>query len=230
MKSINNSFKKSISTIATAGAIGLAAIAAGNALTNGSNVAAATTQTISVSVNSATVYDAPAGHATGKTVAKGTNWKAFSSAKDSSGHVWFNVGGDQWIGSGSVAIVPTNTSSDAVQSVISLAQKQIGKPYVWGAKGPSSFDCSGLMHYVFANAANKEIGGWTVPQESAGTKVSINNLQAGDLIFWGNAGSTYHVALYIGNGQYIHAPKPGDHVKVASISKYFMPSFGVRVL
>jgi len=148
VKSFNNSFKKSISTIATAGAIGLAAIAAGNALTNGSNVAAATTTTISVSVKSATVYDAPAGHATGKTVAQGTSWKTFSSTKDASGHTWFNVGGDQWVGSGSVAIVSADTSSDDVQSVISLAQKQIGKPYVWGAKGPSAFDCSGLMHYV----------------------------------------------------------------------------------
>lgn len=115
-------------------------------------------------------------------------------------------------------------------AVIALAKQQIGKPYVWGAKGPSSFDCSGLMHYVFQNALGKEIGGWTVPQESAGTQVAISNLQAGDLVFWGNHGNTYHVALYLGGGQYLEAPKPGYSVRISTLSSYYMPSFGVRVL
>ncbi|MCI1987205.1 MAG: C40 family peptidase [Lactobacillus sp.] len=125
----------------------------------------------------------------------------------------------------------TNSSRSAqIQAVINVAKAQLGKPYVWGGKGPSGFDCSGLTHYAFLNGANKEIGGWTVPQESAGTKVAISSLQPGDLIFWGSAGATYHVAIYLGGNQYINAPQPGENVKIASISSYFMPSFGVRVL
>ncbi|MFD1670479.1 C40 family peptidase [Agrilactobacillus yilanensis] len=124
----------------------------------------------------------------------------------------------------------TNTDLNKAAAVIALAKEQLGKPYVWGGKGPSSFDCSGLMHYVFANALGLEIGGWTVPQESAGTQISVSQAQPGDLIFWGSRGATYHVALYLGNNQYIDAPVPGRSVEIASISQYFMPSFAVRVL
>lgn len=123
---------------------------------------------------------------------------------------------------------PTATTTGNVQAVINLAMAQIGKPYVWGAHGPSSFDCSGLMDYVFRNAAGKSIGGWTVPQESAGYAVSLSNLQPGDLLFWGSQGSSYHVALYIGGGQYIHAPQPGENVKIGSM-QYYAPSFARRV-
>jgi len=114
------------------------------------------------------------------------------------------------------------------QSVINLAMAQIGKPYVWGAKGPSSFDCSGLMNYVFKQAAGRDIGGWTVPQESAGYSVSLSSLQPGDLLFWGAQGGSYHVALYIGGGQYIHAPQPGENVKIGSM-QYYAPDFAKRV-
>ncbi len=137
---------------------------------------------------------------------------------------------------------PTNTQTPATdqsagttdqtkaQQVIALAEQQIGKPYVWGGKGPANFDCSGLMQYVFKNAANVDVGGWTVPQESAGTQIAVNQAQPGDMLFWGDKGSTYHVALYIGNGQYINAPVPGKNVEIDSISPYFAPSFAVRVL
>lgn len=130
---------------------------------------------------------------------------------------------------------PVATSNNAsrsakISAVINVAKAQLGKPYVWGGKGPSSFDCSGLTHYAYLNGAGKEIGGYTGAQEYSGTVVSIANLQVGDLVFWGSRGSTYHVAIYLGGGQYINAPKPGDNVEISSISQYFMPSFGVRVL
>ncbi|MGO2083979.1 C40 family peptidase [Vagococcus sp.] len=113
-------------------------------------------------------------------------------------------------------------------SIVAEAYKHIGKPYVWGAKGPASFDCSGFTSYVFRQAAGKEIGGWTVPQESAGTRISLSQLQAGDLVFWGGAGATHHVGIYVGGGQYIHAPAPGQGVTVQSMSAW-SPDFGVRV-
>ncbi|WP_390407235.1 C40 family peptidase [Lacticaseibacillus jixiensis] len=129
-------------------------------------------------------------------------------------------------------VATTNNASRSakIAAVIKVAKAQLGKPYVWGGKGPSSFDCSGLAHYAYLNGANKEIGGYTGAQEYSGTVVSIANLQVGDLVFWGSRGSTYHVAIYLGGNQYINAPKPGQNVQIASISKYFMPSFGVRVL
>ncbi|WP_439646748.1 C40 family peptidase [Lacticaseibacillus saniviri] len=129
-----------------------------------------------------------------------------------------------------VAQAPGVANPTAVAAVINLARQQIGKPYAWGGKGPTSFDCSGLMSYVFQNAVGKAIGGWTVPQESSGVRVSISALKPGDLVFWGNAGNTYHVALYVGGGQMIDAPRPGYNVQLTAISPYWAPSFGVRVL
>ncbi|RXT58050.1 cell wall hydrolase P75 [Lacticaseibacillus chiayiensis] len=122
----------------------------------------------------------------------------------------------------------TSTSRQAkVQAVISIAEQQIGKPYVWGGKGPNSFDCSGLMYYAFLHGAGVNIGGWTVPQESSGQQVSLSALQPGDLLFWGGHGATYHVALYIGGGTMIQAPQPGENVKYTALN-YFMPDFAVR--
>lgn len=86
------------------------------------------------------------------------------------------------------------------------------------------------MYYVFSHALGMNIGGWTGTQQYAGTRVNLSNLQPGDLLFWGNSGTPYHDALYIGNNQFIDAPKPGETVRVSTISSYFMPSFGVRVL
>lgn len=128
-----------------------------------------------------------------------------------------------------VSTTDTSNASESAKKVIALAEQQIGKPYVWGARGPDSFDCSGLMQYVFRNALGMEIGSWTVPQESAGTIISIEDAQPGDLYFWGSQGATTHVALATGNGSYIHAPQPGDNVKVGN-TQWYTPSFAVRVI
>ncbi len=129
-------------------------------------------------------------------------------------------------------VAPTPTPAPAPSgngsSVIAEAYKYLGVPYVWGGKTPSGFDCSGFTSYVFRNATGREIGGWTVPQESAGTKISVSEAQPGDLYFWGSAGSTYHVAIALGGGQYIHAPSPGQSVSVSSVGSWG-PSFAVRM-
>lgn len=121
--------------------------------------------------------------------------------------------------------VPTNKTGN---SVVDEAMKYVGVPYVWGGKDPSGFDCSGFTSYVYRQATGKEIGGWTVPQESVGVRISTSEAVAGDLLFWGGSGGTYHVAISLGNGEYIHAPSPGQSVKVQN-SDYFAPDFGVRV-
>lgn len=126
----------------------------------------------------------------------------------------------------------TNTNSDLQSgSVVSLAVKlaNAGIPYVWGGSSLSGMDCSGLVAYVFQNAEGKSLAHYTVSLESKVTQKSVSDAQPGDLLFWGNHGSTYHVAIYIGNGQFVAAPEPGENVQVQSISSYFMPSFAGTV-
>ncbi|MGN4171506.1 glucosaminidase domain-containing protein [Enterococcus faecium] len=126
------------------------------------------------------------------------------------------------------AVLPTNTTN-VQQAIVREAFKHLGKPYVWGAKGPNTFDCSGLTYYVYMKATGHYIGGWTGEQQYAGTQIPVSQAQPVDLVFWGpSSGVTHHVGIYIGNGQFIHAPQPGDKVRVTSISD-FTPDFAVRV-
>ncbi|EGP1920162.1 N-acetylmuramoyl-L-alanine amidase [Enterococcus faecium] len=126
------------------------------------------------------------------------------------------------------AVLPTN-ATNVQQAIVREAFKHLGKPYVWGAKGPNTFDCSGLTYYVYMKATGRYIGGWTGEQQYAGTQIPVSQAQPGDLVFWGpSSGVTHHVGIYIGNGQFIHAPQPGDKVRVTSISD-FTPDFAVRV-
>lgn len=121
----------------------------------------------------------------------------------------------------------TTASSVSGSAIAAYAQTFIGVPYVWGGTTPSGFDCSGLTQYVYAHFG-KQIGRTTIAQESAGTRIPVSQAQVGDLLFWGSAGSTYHVAIYLGGNSYIAAPEPGQSVKVGNMA-YFMPSFAVHV-
>ncbi|HBF2436941.1 NlpC/P60 family protein [Clostridioides difficile] len=105
--------------------------------------------------------------------------------------------------------------SDKAKIVISEAKKHLGKPYKWGGNGPSSFDCSGLMVYCFKKV-NVSLPRTSNQQSKKGKKVEQKNLQAGDLVFFHNPVS--HVGLYIGNGEFLHAPQKGDVVKISKLS------------
>lgn len=122
----------------------------------------------------------------------------------------------------------TNTGSASASAIISYAQSFIGVPYVWGGSTPSGFDCSGLVQYVYAHYG-VNLPRVTTAQENAGTVIPVSAAQPGDLYFWGAKGSSYHVAIATGGGSFIHAPEPGESVKVGS-TQYFQPSFAVRVL
>ena len=126
-----------------------------------------------------------------------------------------------------VVETPPAAPTQSVSSVISIAQQYIGVPYVWGGSTPSGFDCSGLVQYVYKQAGIS-LPRVTSQQEYMGTKISLYALKPGDLVFWGTRGNTHHVAIYIGNNQYIHAPQPGQAVQVGSFS-WFKPDFGVRL-
>lgn len=130
----------------------------------------------------------------------------------------------------SVTNTNTNQSDSIAQQAVNLAiqYSQMSIPYVWGGKTPSGFDCSGLTHYIYQQLG-KEIGSNTTSQEQHVTMKPLSQAQPGDLLFWGNPGSTYHVAIYIGNNQFVAAPTEGQNVEVENISSYFMPAFAGSV-
>ena len=100
-------------------------------------------------------------------------------------------------------------------AAIAEARAQLGKPYVWDAAGPDSFDCSGLTMYAWA-AAGVSLPHNAAAQQGMGTPVNESDLQPGDLVFFGSP--AYHVGLYIGDGMMIHAPTEGDVVKIVPLS------------
>ena len=108
-------------------------------------------------------------------------------------------------------------SAGNAQAILSEAYAQIGKPYVWGATGSATFDCSGFTQYVYEHAAGRDISRTTYSQINEGQAVSQDQLQPGDLVF-PHAG---HVGIYVGNGQMIHAPQTGDVVKVSPVYSFY---------
>lgn len=101
--------------------------------------------------------------------------------------------------------------------VVNYAYKFLGKPYVYGAAGPNAFDCSGLTQYVFSKLG-VNLSRTTYTQVGEGTKVNRSDLKPGDLVFFNTQGSTSHVGIYVGNGQFIHAPRTGKPVMISSLS------------
>ncbi|MDJ0464022.1 C40 family peptidase [Streptomyces sp. H27-C3] len=118
---------------------------------------------------------------------------------------------------GGAATAPNARAAQAV----SFARGALGAPYVWGATGPSSFDCSGLTQAAW-RAAGVSLPRTTYTQINAGSRVPRSQLAPGDLVFFYSGIS--HVGLYIGDGQMIHAPRPGAPVRVAPIDQ--MPFAG----
>ena len=112
------------------------------------------------------------------------------------------------------------------EQIVATALKYLGVPYVWGGTTPSGFDCSGFVQYVYAENGIS-IPRVTYSQQAYATPVSLSDLQPGDLVFWGS--SAYHVGIYIGDGQYIHSPAPGQCVRIQSYSEYAFTSAG-RIL
>lgn len=109
---------------------------------------------------------------------------------------------------------PTSTG----QKIADAAMSKQGAPYVWGATGPSSFDCSGLTSWAY-NQVGKSIPRTSGAQASGGTPVSLNALQPGDIISYYSGAS--HVAIYIGDGKIVHAVNEGTPVQVNDIN--YMP-------
>ena len=100
--------------------------------------------------------------------------------------------------------------------VVGVALQYLGTPYVWGGSSPGGFDCSGLVEYVY-NQVGVSLPHNAAAQFGYGTPVPESDLQPGDLVFFDGLG---HVGIYIGGGQYIHAPHTGDVVKISNLSDH----------
>ena len=124
---------------------------------------------------------------------------------------------------------PAPNQSVAVQRAIAYAKQQLGRPYQWGAVGPSTFDCSGLTMRAWGRGG-KSLPHYSVAQFYQSTRVSMADAKPGDLLFWSNNGSPsgiHHVALYLGGGQFIEAPHTGANVRYNSIYNWY-PDFVAR--
>jgi cell wall-associated NlpC family hydrolase len=114
-----------------------------------------------------------------------------------------------------VAVSRGSSRSSAVQ----IALSELGKPYSWGASGPGSYDCSGLTRHIYGQL------GISLPHSSraqygCGQHVDRDELQAGDLVFFARSGSISHVGIYVGGGNFIHAPRTGDVVKISNLGEH----------
>ena len=146
---------------------------------------------------------------------------------------WFRIGTDRWV-SGTYLSAgtppkettpdppPTTTppvNSSAVETAIAFAMKQVGKQYVLGGTGPNVWDCSGLTQASYRQAGIS-LNRSSSAQYSNGTKVPLAQAKRGDLLFWSRNGAQsgiYHVAIYLGNGQKVHAGSPSIGIKADAV-------------
>jgi cell wall-associated NlpC family hydrolase len=137
------------------------------------------------------------------------------------------LAGQQFASAGGVGVSASTPEGSIVAppnvhgGVVGIAMRYLGVPYVWGGSSPGGFDCSGLVVYAFAQI------GISLPHSTyalwnVGSPVSRDQLQAGDLVFFSGLG---HMGIYIGGGQFIHAPHTGDVVKISSMSGYYSSNY-----
>jgi len=119
----------------------------------------------------------------------------------------------------------TRGASTVQYKAVSFAKEMVGAPYRYGGNTPKGFDCSGLVHYSYSKAGYP-IGRDSKSQIDQAIPIDPRDLRPGDLVFFNIDGSTTHIGIYTGNGQFIHAPSSGKHVSYASMNdKYWREHF-----
>lgn len=131
--------------------------------------------------------------------------------------------------SSSSSSTSSSSSSNSIgDKLVSLAKSKLGCKYVWGATGPNTFDCSGLTSWCYKQVGIS-IPRTSLAQSKGGKAVSKSNLQPGDLLFWKTTSAEVgHVGMYVGDGQFIHAPNKSKPVKYDSLSNSYYSSRFVR--
>lgn len=122
----------------------------------------------------------------------------------------------------------TAPATGSAAAIVNFARAQVGKAYVMGGTGPSSFDCSGLVQAAYRQAGIS-LPRMSQDQSSEGSSVSLSALQPGDVLYWGSRGNAYHVALYVGGGKFVGAQNPSTGIVERSLS-YDKPTGAVRIL
>ncbi|MFJ9695337.1 transglycosylase family protein [Kitasatospora sp. NPDC101183] len=125
---------------------------------------------------------------------------------------------------------PAQTATGSMAAAVSFAQSKVGQAYVYGGTGNGGWDCSGLTQAAL-RAAGVSVPRVAADQAAASTHVSLDSLQAGDLLFWSNNGQdsgVYHVAIYIGGGKYVEAANPSSGVRTQTVANW-APDFAGRV-
>ncbi len=120
-------------------------------------------------------------------------------------------------------------STNKANEIAEMAKSEVGKPYAWGATGPNAFDCSGLVQYIYGQKGIN-LPRTTYDQVKVGQTVSMSDLKPGDLLFWGSSTAPYHVAIYVGNNQYVNAATPEQGTILQNITSYYYPTVAKRVL
>ncbi|MFJ5076553.1 C40 family peptidase [Streptomyces sp. NPDC088553] len=122
----------------------------------------------------------------------------------------------------------TQAPSGSAAAIVAFARAQVGDSYVTGGTGPNSWDCSGLVQAAYRQAGI-DLPRISYDQSSMGTSVSLSNLQPGDILYWGSRSGSYHVAIYVGGGNYVGAQNSSTGVVERSLD-WDMPSGAVRLL
>jgi cell wall-associated NlpC family hydrolase len=116
--------------------------------------------------------------------------------------------------------VPAAPGDPVRTQAVFTAMQMVGVPYQWGGSTPQGFDCSGLVQYAYSNAGLR-LPRTAAAQMDAVTPVTLDNAEAGDLLFFRDGRRTSHVAIYLGQGRFVHAPSTGNRVSLDSFGNAY---------
>ncbi|MDV7758755.1 C40 family peptidase [Liquorilactobacillus mali] len=204
-----------------------AATTAASSSTTAATSTAATTAASSsttAAASSTTATTASAANSSAATVASSSSVAATPSVSSSTASAAATTTASSTASSTASTSAAVSTSS-VVSYATYLASLKI--PYVYGGTSLSGFDCSGFVQYVYAHFG-VSLPRTSEAQSTIGTAVPVSQAKAGDLIFWGSQGSSWHVGIYIGGSSYVAAPSSGQTVSVKSF-QYFQPSFAIHM-
>ncbi|MFT8558137.1 LysM peptidoglycan-binding domain-containing protein [Liquorilactobacillus hordei] len=204
--------------------------------TDSSNSASSTAATASSTTTAATSSSAsstPAATASSTTTAAASSTAATSSSTAAASSSATTAASTTTTASSTTSTTSstttTSSSSVSTSSVVAYAEYLATQniPYVYGGTTLSGFDCSGFVQYVYAHFG-VSLPRTSQAQSTIGTAVAVSQAKAGDLLFWGSQGSSWHVGIYVGGTSYVAAPSSGQNVSLKSF-QYFQPSFAIHM-